>query len=287
MRKVLSIFICCLTFALVGCSNSENTPKTDESNYKAQQELENKQKKEASSKAYSEGIKELAVKNYYNATVQLLKVIPIDPNYKDAQAKLIMAKTGMATRALSEGKIELKAGSFSEAIIKFEEAIDNNPNLEEAKKLKQQAQVKYDAQQKKIAAQEAALARKVIKEKMKIYEGDGDVQIAVGDVKLKRSTEMHVATGNGTFVYVQTSVENNGNNIIHANPNDFSLSTPSGETVSHDSDTYSLDNYFDAVDLRPGNSTDGWLIFYTTKSDEYTLNYQGFGGTASKKIVVK
>lgn len=116
---------------------------------------------------------------------------------------------------------------------------------------------------------------------------DGTVSIttAIDSAKETRNTSSHRALGSSIFVWVYASTTNNGDGIVHSNPNDWTLQNPDGETVSPYIDTYALGNYFDAVDLRPGGHADGWLIFCITKADRYYLNYHGFGGSA--QVLVK
>lgn len=135
------------------------------------------------------------------------------------------------------------------------------------------------------AEEQKRLERRQAKEQAKYYGGDGAVQIALGNVELHRSTELHTANGDSTYVYVYVSAKNDGDDTIHVNPNDFTLADSNGNTASHYSDTYSLSNYFDAVDLRPGQKTSGWLIFLMLKDDRYSLGYQGFGGSAEKAVI--
>lgn len=245
-------------------------------------------------KNYDSALNLIAEKKFEEAVVKLSEFSSSSPYYEKSRTKIKEIMPLVAGERLQEAKKLFSQKNYTQAYDKLLLAYQViNPPLPEAKKLlplyekkKNQQLITEEKEEKKRAAQEAAAARKTIKDNMNIYEGDDNVVIAVGGVKLKRSTELHVAQGNGTFVYVFVNVKNVGNEIIHANPNDFTLSTPTGETVSHESDTYSLGNYFDAVDLRPGNSTSGWLIFYIAKSKDYTLNYQGFSGTASKKIAI-
>lgn len=94
----------------------------------------------------------------------------------------------------------------------------------------------------------------------------------------------YYVSGDYRFVLVGISVKNFGKDTEYVNPNDFTLSTPGGYTVSHDVATYSLGNYFDAVNLPPGGSTSGWLIFVAPKEDYYVLNYESWGNKAAKKV---
>jgi len=64
------------------------------------------------------------------------------------------------------------------------------------------------------------------------------------------------------------------------------LSDSNGYTVSHDTDTYALSNYFKAVSLPPDGQTSGWLIFYLPKDSSYILHYNGFEGSVDKNIIV-
>ena len=123
------------------------------------------------------------------------------------------------------------------------------------------------------------------KENAKKPTGTGPVKIAVLGVRLMQSTDLHIANGSSTFVHVDIGAVNTGAGMIHVNPNDFTLSTSSGHTVSHYSDTYSLNNYFDAVNLNQGQSTNGWIIFLLEKNDEYTLNYNGVDGQAQVPVI--
>lgn len=129
---------------------------------------------------------------------------------------------------------------------------------------------------------------KKAKERMKYFDGAGPAQVAVGNVKLHQSTENHEANEGYVFVYVFVAVKNTGADTIHANPNDFTLADTDGNTVPPESDTYGLDNYFDAVNLTHGQQTDGWLIFLLKRDKKYTLTRSGMmsGGDDVVKTVV-
>ncbi|MDI6773475.1 MAG: DUF4352 domain-containing protein [bacterium] len=117
------------------------------------------------------------------------------------------------------------------------------------------------------------------------YYTSGRVGIAVGEVRFRSSLGEHNTSGNWTFVLVSVSVRNSELASEHVNPNNFTLSTPDGYTVSHDTGTYSL-NYLGAVNLQRGQSTSGWIAFALPKANWYTLNYQSFNVSASKKITL-
>ncbi len=157
----------------------------------------------------------------------------------------------------------------------------------EADKHKAEKAKADEALQKKRERQEALDAIKKEKEDMKYFTGDGDTNVAVPGVKLRNSTESHEARGNSTFVHVFVAVKNVGSDTIHANPNDFTLADSDGNTASPDTDTYGLTNYFNAVNLSPGQQTSGWLIFYLKKDKKYILTRNGglSGSTVTKTII--
>lgn len=148
-------------------------------------------------------------------------------------------------------------------------------------------QARIEANERQGASRKAARdALNAEKEASRSLTGDGDTQVAIVKVELHHSTEEHVAGKYGTFVYVFVVVKNVGTEMIHANPNDFTLADTAGYTVSHDQDTYGLSHYFDAVDLSPGQETSGWVIFSTIKDKRYTLTRNGglSGSTVTKDV---
>ncbi len=114
---------------------------------------------------------------------------------------------------------------------------------------------------------------------------NGSVIVTTSEAKETKSTESHIASGSSNYVWVYAIEKNSSSEVIHANPNDWSLQTPDGITVSHHIDTYTLGNYFDAVNLHPGGIAGGWLIFYIPHADRYYLNYSGIYGSA--QVLVK
>jgi tetratricopeptide (TPR) repeat protein len=138
------------------------------------------------------------------------------------------------------------------------------------------------AEQERAAARARQEETNTILRQMAYYT-NGAVGIAVGEVRLRRSLGDYFATGNGTYVLVLIGVKNFSLASEHVNPNNFTLSTPDGYTVPHNIGTYSL-NYLDAVDLRQGQTTSGWIAFLLPKASKYTLNYQSFNVNASKEI---
>lgn len=110
------------------------------------------------------------------------------------------------------------------------------------------------------------------------HEGRGDIQVSVDEWKITKSVpqpfgDPKFAKDDWWYVWVKVSTINKGKETKHVNPNHFTLSTPGGYTTRHDTETYSLDDSFDAVDLPRGGWTGGWLIFKSTKEEYYKLNY--------------
>jgi tetratricopeptide (TPR) repeat protein len=183
------------------------------------------------------------------------------------------------------GKKYLDKKEYSNAKNAFQIAFDLQPENSDAKSYLEKSSTLLDEQNKSLEKKKKAAELVKIKENMDYYEGDL-IQIAVFKIKMSKSTDSHIALKNNRFVYIGIATRNNSTGIIPVNPNDFTLSTSDGYTVSHDSDTYSLDNYFDAVDLPSSGTTSGWLIFCLPKDTQYTLHYNGFEDKFDKKIVV-
>lgn len=150
-----------------------------------------------------------------------------------------------------------------------------------AEKAAEEERARKEAEAAKAKAEEARL--QTIRSQMRYYTS-GSVGIAVGRATFRRSLGGHSATGEGTFVIVDVAVINNSLSSEHANPNNFTLSSPDGKTVSHDTGTYGLNSYFDATDLLKGQYAQGFIAFYTRKSPTYTLHYRSLRASASKEI---
>ena len=151
------------------------------------------------------------------------------------------------------------SGDYTEAINVLKQA--EELGSKDASRERPRYEAAKERQERAEEERQARLARQKEREQAKYYEGNGNVQIAVYGAKLRHETDSHVANRNSTYVYVGIAARNVGSDIVHVNPNDFTLADSNGSTASHESDTYSLGNYFDAVDLRPGQNTSGWLIF--------------------------
>jgi len=191
-----------------------------------------------------------------------------------------------ARAARRDADAAMRKRDWATAVSGYELAAQLDPKLKEAvaHNLRQARAGLQTQRGREKAAAERTRLRQTAAEMNTWDSGTGSVALAVTGAKMATTAGEYYARGNNRFVKVCAAVSNRGAEITHVNPNDFTLETPDGFTVSHDTSTYSLSNYFDAVNLRPGGQTSGWLIFYLPKEREYTLNYQGFSGTAQKRI---
>ena len=193
-------------------------------------------------------------------------------------------KVEMARQLVGKAGRLYSRGSYADAISVLSEA--EQLGSSEAARLVPRYRSAQERLQKQKARREILAETRRAKEQANYYEGEGSIQIAICAVQLRHSTDSRVAGRHSTFVLVGVAAKNVGDEIVHVNPNDFTLADQSGTTASHDTETYGLDNYFDAVDLRPGQSTKGWLMFYLPKDSRYTLGYQSIGGGSVEKDVI-
>ncbi len=125
---------------------------------------------------------------------------------------------------------------------------------------------------------------------MEIWEGTGNFQIAVHSItERSRCVSYSCVLDPANWDYVQLSVGvlNVGDDSIHVNPNHVTVQSSDGFTYTHETETYSLGNYLDAINLLPGGSTNGWLVFILPKTEhEFTLIYANSDGLVMKPIYV-
>jgi len=79
-------------------------------------------------------------------------------------------------------------------------------------------------------------------------------------------------------------IKNKSGKVRHANPNHFTLVTVGNRSLSVSSDSYSLGNYFDAVDLQPGTETSGAIIFDTWEKQKKLVYAEIMGVTVSREF---
>ena len=246
-------------------------------------------------KAYAEKDFELARKLYREA--RNLGKLDEDTEAKYKRAEVLLLKEAVP-KYLYDARGHFEGVNYDTALEEANKAIEGCGTLEE-----NAPDVANEVNTKKIRKEALALKDRIEKEKkkaerekaireMESYEKDsGDIGVAVYGCKLSKTVSTgygfyEYVTGDSRYVWLGIAVINYGSTTTHVNPNDFTLSTPTGYTSSHDSVTYSLGNYFDAVNLPSGGSTNGWIIFISFKEDHYRLNYESWGNTATKKIYV-
>ncbi len=191
-----------------------------------------------------------------------------------------------ARAAVDEAHQAFDRRNWAAAVARYQEATRLDPEVKaEVNARLQQAQASLERERERAERERERERLQEIAAAMNRYETEsGSVALAVAEVRMTTTAGQYRATGSWRFVRVDAVVRNTGTGIVHANPHDFTLSTPDGYTVSPDKGTYSLGNYFNAVDLRPDGRTSGWLIFYLPQHKEYTLHYQSLSGRASKRI---
>lgn len=145
-------------------------------------------------------------------------------------------------------------------------------------------------EQKRLAAEAEKKRIQDLKDSMQQYEGNGDVQIAVVKETFRSNCLSYSCVNSPkdySYVRIGVFVKNVGDNVIHANPNHITVMDAQGRAYTHESATYSLGNYFDAVNLQPGSYTDGALAFILPRDQQdFILIYASGDGTVAKKIYV-
>jgi len=239
-----------------------------------------------SDKNYNSGLQYFQEEKYQPAFDQLTKVIESDKkNYTLAQNYISQTTSILANNYLSEAKTAYAAQKYALAYQKIADSLKLKPDLAEAKNLEQLYLTAKTEQEKQEAAAAAI-------EKMKEYEyGYGAVGIAVTETK--RTSRVDGSFGHyryivepdkDQFLWLWINAANAGMETVHVNPNDFTVSTPSGYVVNYDNVTFDT-NYLDATDVPPGSYISGWLIFIVPKEASYVLHYDGWGGAVDKDIV--
>ncbi len=147
-----------------------------------------------------------------------------------------------------------------------------------------------EKEQKRLAAEAEKKRIQDLKESMNQYEGNGDVQVAAYKETIRSNCLSYSCVNSPkdySYVRVGVFVKNVGSNVIHANPNYITIMDAQGRAYTHESATYSLGNYFDAVNLQPGSYTDGAVAFILPRDQQdFILIYASGDGTVAKKIYV-
>lgn len=217
-----------------------------------------------------------AIRNkQWQQAADLLK--PLPPGYKDAKAIMAQVSDALSAQLYKDAMTAKDKGDLGGAIMLLQQAKSAGGKVPDDI----EAQISAISDQAKAKAERDLIEG--IKANMKHFT-EGPVGIAVSQVELRHAVGQHVATGKGTFILVDAGVLNRSLDSEHANPNNFTLSTPDGYTAPPDTETYGLTNYLDATNLNKGQQSGGWLVFYLPKSATYTLNYRSFGAKTSLQI---
>jgi tetratricopeptide (TPR) repeat protein len=249
---------------------------------------------------YDDGLLAYSNKDYGDAVFYLKYVSEIDKDrYSNAQELLKESKEFYVKEQYRKAESLLKEKNYEQALKEINEAILIKPEFEDAKKIRQlclsEIEKKEEIQEQAHATlQQQQEVSKIILNMNNYETGIGNIAIAVSETKVTKKVD----TGYGRYLYYDKNVNmqfvwlcinalNKGLVTEHVNPNDFTLSTSEGLTVNYESQsTFSLGNYFQAINLNPQGQTAGWLIFAIPKSSTYIMHYNGLGGSMDKKIII-
>jgi hypothetical protein len=104
--------------------------------------------------------------------------------------------------------------------------------------------------------------------RMGCYQGNHDLQMAV-----------RVEDGYLLTLYVW--MKNVSEAVRHADPDNFTLVTKDGQSLSASTSVYRMGAYFEAVNVQPNTVTEGYLVF-ETRSKPKTLLYKGLSTQISR-----
>lgn len=235
---------------------------------------------------YALGIQALESRKYLQAIELLSEVLPGDPNHKDAQAKLALARQGYAGQLLDKGRKTMSAGYFDQAVELFDQALSYDPDLVEAKKLK------LDAFTRKQMAVQSQAAQDLQKAKLQMGQyafGSGNIGLSVKKIKVTEVIPTnfgfsYTSKGDERFLWVYVSVINQGNSGVEVDPEKFYVTVSDGSRIAYSEATNSQE-HLPSMTLIPGSTAGGWIIFYVPVEKQYILNYYVDRGEIGKVIV--
>lgn len=247
-----------------------------------------------SNRSYIRGIEAMSKGDYEAAMVYFADVIPGDPDYPEASQKIQVARTEFEKKVLAGSRTHIKEGDFESAIRLLERLLAIDPDSAEARTLKQEAEAKFlelSNKATKESTQKVPADLKNMKQTMGRWEpGTGTFNIAVEKTKVSSvvTTDYNFHYDaqdhpDSRFVWLHIIVANKGKESVRLKPGDFFLATNDGYKSTCDQATFSQDHLKD-MELEPGQSTKGWLIFFMPKGNSYTLYYYGAGGGLQKDI---
>ena len=115
------------------------------------------------------------------------------------------------------------------------------------------------------------LSAKMAERQLLCFEGSGELEMALSIVKRRPVT-------------LGVSIKNAGLSARHANPNYFTLVTKSGESFSYSSASFEWDKPFPAVELQPGTTASGVVVFGTSSEPERLIYAEMLGERVERRF---
>ena len=244
-----------------------------------------------SKQAYTLALQALADGDCLQAIEMLSLVIPGDPNFNDAQSRLAEAKKVYAEQLADKGRKAMLAGKLDQAVQWFDESLTYNPDLAEVKGLRLDALARQQVSLEAKAAQQTAQELKQARQQMGQYEfGTDKLGVSVKKMKVTEviPTDLgfsYTSRGDEHFLWVYVSVINQGESAVRVSPENFYISGDGASRAARSEATYSQ-VHLPEMKIRPGLTTEGWVIFYVAGQKQYTLHYYNDGVGIDKVIVL-
>lgn len=231
---------------------------------KRQQEVEYNQAHKAEN--YENSLALMKERKYTEALYSINKVISVDSDYKEAKNIVAEIKDNLVRIQNEQNQAQAK-----QDLIEAEELLKSNKCQDTERAIsKSQAAL--------VALPDSSRAREILEKaqikKLACFEGNNQIQMAI-QIMDNSPLKIHVW------------IKNISSEIRHANPNNFTLVTVDGRSLSVSDETYGLSSYFDAVDLQPGTETSGNLIFRTYEKPRRLVYTELLGTTIYRDFPFK
>jgi len=214
--------------------------KKDEAEKKRQEE--EKYDREHKEDHYMQAMTLLKERKYQEAKGFFIKVSSVDMEYKDVRERIVETNKAIQKEKKDKGEAEARASiKAAGELLKSDNCYDIQRAIDESKNA---LKVFPDSKKAKDYLLKASL------NKLACYEGNSQIQMAIRIVRYQP-------------LRLSVSIWNRTSSTRHTNPNNFTLVTVTGQSLSVSTDTYGLTGYFDAVDLQPNTKSSGYLIFDT------------------------
>jgi len=216
---------------------------------------------------YAQGMKLLEEEDYEGALAAFSSVAAIDPNHENLPDLVKEANEAFDVQKAVEQEA-LKAQKAAERLVEAKALVAEADRLSWSKNCSEMATAERNllqARQLDSNQKNESLLKNIRLSRLSCYQGNHEIQMAV-----------RIEYDSLTTLYVW--IKNVSRTFRHANPNNFTLVTRDGQSLSIATSTYSHSSYFDAVDLQPNAKTEGYLVF-DTRSEPKTLIYKELSGT--------